>query len=145
MKVVVVLNRKYPLPVLLNAAGHVLFGLPGLTAGDLKLRDFHDADRQHVSHLTDFPLIVLTARNGNHLREFHAAASADGLAANAFFPCMTAGSPAEQEREIASASHDALDFVAVAAFGPADALDPLTRRFSLLRESDVCGRSAETG
>jgi len=140
MKIVVVLNRKHLLPVLFNAAGHVLLGLPNLTATDLDFRDFHDADRQRMSCLTDFPLIVLTARNGSHLKEFHAAADEAGLAVNAFFPCMTTGSPEEQEREIASAARDSLEFVAVAAIGPAEVLDPLTRRFSLLRESDVCGR-----
>jgi hypothetical protein len=137
MKIVVVLNRKYPTPTLINAAGHALFGLSQLTNTNLKMREFRDVEQTYLSYLTDFPIIVLTAKNTNHLREFHTMAAQKGLPVNAFFPCMTIGTPEEQEIILQSKNINEIDYIAVASFGNQIVLDPLTKRFSLMREGDI--------
>jgi hypothetical protein len=134
MKFLVVLNRKIDLVGQINGAGHLCLGFVGwMNQAEMALRPFHDSSGRRLSVLTDFPLIVLEARSGDHLREAHDMAISAGIPCNAFFEAMRSGTPQEQQDGIQSSSAADLRYVALAMFGSSNALRPLTRRFSLLK------------
>lgn len=138
MKFAIVLNRKADLAAQINGAGHLCLGLHRwISEQDMLLRTFTDATGAAVSVLTDHPLIVLSARNGAHLKEAHALALANDVICSAFFECMRTGTPADQEVLVKQSTMDAQEYVALALFGPADKLNPITRRFSLTRSSEA--------
>jgi hypothetical protein len=134
MKFVVVVNRKFDLAAQFNAAGHVCLGLPSLISeSDIRLRRFQDQPGRQLSVLTDHPLIILSARNGEHIREAHLLAEQAGIVSNAFFDRMRSGTPEEQQTQIRSAPAETQEYVALALFGSDEKLRHLTRRFSLFR------------
>ncbi len=134
MKFVLVINSKRNVPEAINASGHVCVAIHKLLNGhDLKLREFRDNEGAVVSMLTDFPLIVLSARNGAHLEEAHYAALGQGIPCSAFFDCMRTGTPEEQEEYVQSRALKEQEYITLALFGSDEQLRPITRRFSLLR------------
>jgi hypothetical protein len=139
MKLVVVVNGKSTVPVQVNAACHLCVGMREVVRSSLQMRSFVDANDSVVSVLTDFPLIVFSARNGDHLREAHRLAMAADLPCSAFFDCMRSGDPERQAEKVRSAPVGSLDYIALALFGSQDQLKPITRQFSLMREAQVDG------
>jgi hypothetical protein len=130
----IALNARHPLGVRLNALGHVAVGLAHLApAAGQMMRRFTDTTQLFVGLMSDHPLIVLSARNGQHLRQAHVEALMQGLVHNAFVIDMKDGEPIDQEAAVSSRSHGDLDYVAFGCWGETATLRDLTRRFSLLQ------------
>ncbi len=132
-KFAVILNRKHPTGLLLNALGHLSVG----TAADLgpqeaDLLDYQNEEAALTARISRWPVIVLGAKNGNQVRTTYEAARDAGLAANVFVTAMLGESAEAQLQQTAAALPDDLDFVGVTLFGSAGDLAPLTKRFSLL-------------
>lgn len=137
-KFVAVLNRKAPLPQLLNALGHISVGL---TAEHPDLNEMHflsyaDANGGEHPSISRFPFIVLTARNGNQIRTLRNAALERRIPFVDFVDTMLGESAEDQLRRTKDTPEADLDYLAIALFGLAMDLDPLTRKFSLFRATD---------
>jgi hypothetical protein len=134
MRYAIALNAKHELGVRLNALGHVAVGLAHLApAGGQRMRRFADNSRLFVGLMSDDPLIVLSARNGQHLRQAHAEALERNVVHNVFVIDMKDGEPEAQQLSVSSALHTDLEYVAFGCWGETSALRELTRRFSLLQ------------
>jgi hypothetical protein len=133
-KFVVVLNKKQPVPTLLNALGHTTAGLSakiGPVAPDYL--DYKCPAGGFTSTISRFPFIVLAAPNGSQLRKLTDECERLEIVTNVFVTAMLGTSAAAQLEATANAAADDLEFVAVALFGEAARIDPLTRKFSLWR------------
>jgi hypothetical protein len=134
MRYAIALNAKHTLGVRLNAFGHVAVGLAHLApAASQRMRRFTDERQLFVGLMSDDPLIVLSARNGQHLRQAHAEAVERNIVHNIFVIDMKDGEPEAQQLAVSSAVSADLDYVAFGCWGDAGVLRELTRRFSLLQ------------
>jgi hypothetical protein len=136
-KFAVVLKAKLPAGVALNAASHTALGLAAKAAADhpdvaakMSFLDFRDADGGSHAPISGLSLVVLEGRAAG-LRRFRAEALATGLLVNDFVSAMTGDTYAEQLERVSGTKEEELEYYAVAAFGRRDALDPLTKKFSL--------------
>lgn len=127
-----VLNMQRPIPQLMNALAHVTAGLAaGLPAAAGEYLAYpNDADG-FVASISRFPFIVLKSRNSAQLATLRKLAAAQRVPCNVFVSAMLGGSAKEQLANTLGASGEALEYVAVALFGEAEVVDPLTRKFSL--------------
>src|SRR4051794_22995431 len=117
-KFVAVLNQRHPLPVQLNAFGHLTAGLAGAQlGGGADYVDYPCPAGGFSSRLSRFPFIVAAAKNSNQLRTLCEAATAAEIAHNVFVTAMLGASSDDQQRATASAQSEDLDFVAVVLFG----------------------------
>lgn len=136
-KFVAVLNRKAPLPQLLNALGHISAGLtaehPDLT--EMHFLNYADAGGGEHPGISRFPFIVLTARNGNQIRTLRNAAFERRIPFVDFVDTMLGESAEDQLRRTQQTPEAELDYLAIALFGLSMDLDPLTRKFSLFRST----------
>jgi hypothetical protein len=136
-KYVVVLNQRHALPTQMNALAHVAIGVGfGVDKDGGRLLDYCNDSARLKSKISEFPVIVLAARNSSQLRSLMVSAVEKGIAHNTFVTAMLGSSAVDQLQQTASAVADSLDFVAVLLFGQREDLDPLTRRFSLVRASE---------
>jgi hypothetical protein len=147
-KFVVVVNKKHQAPRLLNAALHLAAGMVGraddATRQQMQFLAYTDASGATRAWISKYPFIVLEARNANQLRVLRQAAFAAGVAYADFVDAMLDTSAEAQLAATASGTDDTLDVLAACLWGPATVLDPLTRRFSLLR-SDTRSEPTATG
>ena len=100
-KWVAVLNRKAPLPQLLNAVGHLALGMRSQCKEEAAgfFHDYEGADGRLMSTVSHWPVIVLQANNANQLRTLRAAALDAGLPCQAFVDAMIGQSAEEQIRK----------------------------------------------
>lgn len=132
-KFVAVLNTRHPLPLLMNALGHLTAGLAApLPDNEANFLHYDCPGAGFSSNISEYPFIVTTAKNSSQLRRL-VEAMVDGVAFNVFTTTMLAASADEQREATRGADADTLDYVAVVLFGAAEAVDPLTRRFSLFK------------
>ncbi|MEI9852815.1 MAG: DUF2000 domain-containing protein [Sphingomonas sp.] len=132
-----VLNSRTPLPRALNAAFHALIGLMGrLTPENAELLDYPFKGGNPTSLISRHPVIVLQARNGNQLRTLLAQAADRKIHANLFASSMLGASAADQQAQTWAVGIEDADVFAVALFGAASEIDPLTRKFSVFRCSE---------
>jgi Protein of unknown function (DUF2000) len=133
-KFAAVLNRRQPLPLAFNALAHAACGISGRLGTAAGLLRYPNDATGFEARISEFPFIVLEARNSAQLALLLESAMADGeLTFNAFTRSMVGTSAAAQQAATAAASREALDFVAVVLFGPREKVDALTRKFSLLK------------
>ena len=132
-KWVAVLNRKVPTPQLMNALGHLALTMQSVCPDDTakRVHRYDGADDTIYATLSHWPVIVLKADNGNHLRTLHQIATAAGIPCQAFVSTMLAGSAEAQLTQTETARHDTIEFMAVFLFGPNETLHRLTKKFSL--------------
>jgi hypothetical protein len=139
-KFTVIVNEKSSVPTQINAVGHLCLGVGSLFGNNAaQMRTFTDKDGAFVATLTDYPLIILSARNAEHLRNAHQLAVVANVHCSVFVECMRTADPDEQERNIGDTSIGSHEYIAVLLFGSADELKPLTKKFSLLREKVIGG------
>lgn len=138
-KFIAVLNRKHPLPRLLNGVTHAALGLaPRINATEAEFMSYPNDQDGWDATLTRFPFIILEARNSGQLATLVKAAREGGIAHNIFTSSMIEGGTAdEQVINTKAATGDALDYMVVTLFGDATALDPLTKKFSLFKDRDA--------
>ncbi|MER5834690.1 DUF2000 domain-containing protein [Streptomyces sp. NPDC002130] len=138
-KFVVALKAKLDPGVATNAASHLCLGLVAKAAAErpellphMSFLDFPDADEGTHAPVSGLSLVVLEGRPA-WLRRLRGEASAAGLLSTDFTGQMTGGSYAEQLERMRRTPEGELDYYGVALFGARDAVDPLTKKFSLLR------------
>jgi Protein of unknown function (DUF2000) len=137
-KFVAVLNRKHPMPRLLNGVCHATAGLAGQLGCETPqyLEYINDADA-FVAAISRYPFIVLEAKNGNQLATLRKAAADNSIANNVFISAMVGQSAQQQMDNTKTAAGDGLDYMVVVLFGEATAIDPITKKFSLFKGQGV--------
>lgn len=135
-KFAAVLNRRHPLPRVLNGLCHATAGLAGQIVGQ-EQADFlpyvNDTDA-FDAFISRYPFIVLEAKNSNQLATLRKAAVESGLPVNVFISAMIGCSAEEQIANTKVAAGNALDYMVVVLFGDAAIVDPLTKKFSLFKD-----------
>jgi hypothetical protein len=134
MKFVVVLNKKLDAGVALNAASHMTAALVNKAPTDLREQmqfvDYHDKDG-NPHPVSSLSLIVLRADNSNKVRQAKLAAQHQGILFVDFVESMTGGSHIEQIERTGALADEDLNYYGLCMFGPKEALDPITAKFSL--------------
>lgn len=135
-KFVAVLNRKVPLPQLLNALGHLAVAMQAVSKDAVadRVHDYLGADNTSYAKISHWPFIVLQANNGNQLRTLRSAALAAGMPCQSFVDAMLGSSADDQIQKTKATADDAMEYMAVLLFGQSDALRDLTRKFSLFNQ-----------
>ena len=138
-KIVVAVNKALDAGVALNAAAHSAIGLAARVATEapggleaFNLKDYVDADGNPHDCISALSLIVLRGSNGD-LRKLRRSLREEGILCVDFTHQMTGDTYVEQLERSAATSEQDLQYYAVAALGPADEINPLTRRLSLWR------------
>lgn len=138
-KFVVALKAKLDHGTATNAASHLCLGLVAKAAAArpellprMSFLPFPDADGTLHEPVSGLPLVVLEGRPA-WLRRLRSEAAAEGLLCTDFTSAMTGGTYADQLKGMAATPEQDLDYYGVALFGERSAVEPLTKRFSLLR------------
>ncbi|MBP2705868.1 DUF2000 domain-containing protein [Microbispora sp. RL4-1S] len=133
-KFVAVLNKRFPVPVLMNALGHLASGLGGIVpSSETEFLEYPCPAGDFVSSISRYPFIVLRSDNGNQLRTLAAAAGEQGLPRNVFTETMLGSSAEDQINATKNASAEELEYIGVLVFGDAEVLQPLTKKFSVFK------------
>ena len=131
-KFVVVLNKSFAADQLLSALGHVTAGL----AANSPQREamsfvvYRDAQGETYPNISEWPFIVLRG-NGGGIKRFRADLIAADLSYSCYLDTMISGGSAAQVAATATQKTDDLQILALATFGDATKIDPLTKKFSL--------------
>ncbi len=135
-KWVAVLNKKVALPQLLNALGHLAVGLRPQCIEEAAgfFHSYEGADGKQVASISNWPVIVLRADNGNQLRTLRANALTAGLPCQAFLDTMLGTSAEDQLQKTKTTADDKAEYFAVMIFGKSDVLQTLTKKFSLFTQ-----------
>lgn len=143
-KFVAVLNRKHPLPRLLNAVTHATIGMaPRINHADAEFMSYPNDQDGWDATLTRFPFIILEAKNSDHLAAVIKTAREQGIAHNIFTSSMIEGGTAdEQVINTKAAAGETLDYMAITLFGTADEINPLTKKFSLFKGPSLATEAA---
>ncbi len=129
-----VVNRKHPLPVILNALAHAAFGMSGNGTHVGRLLDYPNHAIGFLAKVDESPFIILEAKNNSQLQTLVSAAmDSANLAYNVFTTSMIGRSADAQVAATQEAAGEQLDFVVVVLFGPREDVEPLTKRFSLFK------------
>ncbi|MZE78356.1 DUF2000 domain-containing protein [Streptomyces xinghaiensis] len=138
-KFVVAVRAKLDHGVAMNATAHLCLGLVAKAAQErpellprMSFLRFPDAGGEEHWPVSGLSLVVLEGRPA-WLRRLRSGAAEAGLLCTDFTSAMTGGTYADQLEGMERTAEADLDYYAVAAFGPRDVLDPLTKKFSLLR------------
>lgn len=136
-KFVVVGNKRIPNGQVMNALTQGIGGLVALAAATrpallehMKFIDYPDGSGESHPSISARSLIVLRGKAGD-LRKLRAGCKEKGLLFVDFHDQMTGDTYIEQLDRTARTPESELIYYAVAAFGLADELDPLTRHLSL--------------
>jgi hypothetical protein len=134
-KFVVVLNKKVPVGNLMNAIGHMTVGLACKHPDQegFRLQDYIDADGGVHPNISDNPYIVLQADNSNKIRTLRNVLIEQDIPFTDFTSTMTVGTYAEQQERTRQTPEAELEYWGICFFGPADAMNVLTKKFSLWR------------
>jgi hypothetical protein len=94
--------------------------------------DYTDADG-NAHPVSALSLVVLSARNSSQLRTARLDAIRAGLPHVDFTETMTRDTFVEQMARTQATREEDLDYWGLGVFGPKQAVDPITRKFSLWR------------
>ncbi|MBC9726532.1 DUF2000 domain-containing protein [Streptomyces sp. TRM68367] len=138
-KFVVALKAKLDRGVAANAASHLCLGLVAKAAAErpelvqrMSFLQFPDASGNDHSPVSGLSLIALEGRPA-WLRKLRGEALDSGLLCTDFTAQMTGGSYLDQLDRMKQTPESDLDYYGVAVFGTRADVDPLTKKFSLLR------------
>ncbi|MEU0597378.1 DUF2000 domain-containing protein [Streptomyces sp. NPDC006393] len=138
-KFVVALKAKLDHGVATNAASHLCLGLVAKAVAErpdllptMSFLDFADAEGGEHSPVSGLSLVALEGRPA-WLRRLREQARAAGLLCTDFTSDMTGDTYVEQRERMRKRPEQELDYYGVAVFGPRAVVDPLTKKFSLLR------------
>ena len=87
--------------------------------------------RARVYGISYYPFIVLAPRNGNQIRTLRQSAIEQGISYTDFAETVLGESADDQLSRTAATLEADLKYFALALFGSAEQLDPLTKKFSL--------------
>lgn len=136
-KFVAVLNKKIPVGNIMNALGHMTAGLASSYSNPAEMcfADYVDADGGVHPSLSDNPFIILQADSSNKIRMLRQAVIEQGIHFNDFTSTMVKGTSAEQRERTKKTFEANLEYYGIVMFGEINALNSLTRKFSLWRSS----------
>ncbi|WP_053002283.1 DUF2000 domain-containing protein [Kordia jejudonensis] len=134
-KFVVVLNKKIEMPKLINAVGHITAGLVSLIPdkAEMKFIKYENGSGGLHPAISEYPYIVLKAKNGNQIRSLRFAAQELGILTNDFVDTMIGISAEAQLNQTIAKKDEELDYWALVMFGDANDINPLTKKFSLFK------------
>jgi len=135
-KFVVVLSKKISPAAALNACAHMTATLVARadeeTRGHMSFIDYTDADG-NAHPVSALSLVVLSAKNSSQLRTARLDAIRAGLPHADFTETMTQDTFVEQMNRTQATREEDLDYWGLCVFGLKQAVDPITRKFSLWR------------
>lgn len=133
-KFAVIVNRSHPVNVIMNAVAHAAFGLAHKAKTDGRALIYTNQVIGFDARISEFPFIVLETHNSGQLAGLLQRARADeGVSYNLFTTSMIGPSAEAQISTTAKAGPESLDYVLVMLFGDRERVDPLTKKFSLLK------------
>jgi hypothetical protein len=133
-KFAVIVNRSHPVPVVMNAVAHAAFGLAHKATTDGRALTYTNQATGFEARISEYPFIVLEAQNRSQLAQLLQKAREDkSISYNVFTTSMIGPSADAQISATAKADAESLDYVLVVLFGDRDRVDPLIKRFSLLK------------
>jgi len=136
LKLVVLVNKRLPSGVTMNALAHAVAGLVNLIGeqgrSGLNFLSFSDKDGQVYPSVSARSFIVLRGTDGD-IRKLRRAATEAGFPTVCFHDAMTGDTYVEQLERSKTTNTSELTYYAVAVFGRANLLAPLTRRYSIWR------------
>ena len=134
-KFVAVLNKKIPVPNLMNALGHMSEGLsasyPNLP--EMRFDSYIDRDGGNHNSISDNPFIILSADNSNKIRTLRNSLLEKGIHFVDFTSTMTVGTYIEQQLRTKATPELELEYYGICLFGEINQVNELTRKFSLWR------------
>ncbi len=128
-KIAVVVNRTVSIAQLTNAIAHCCAGLAEAVGGEAEFLDYECPVGGWKARISRWPFVVLAGKNSGQLARFASEATRDNLRFNCFTAAMIGNDAEEQIRQTREDS--APEYWVVAAFGAAEELRPITKRFSL--------------
>lgn len=141
-KLVAILNKDLPSGVALNALGHMSIGLGAhLGASALRLDDYKDKNGNIYPNISQMPFIILRGKSGE-IKKAVSAAKELSLNHGIFLNTMTGGTYSEQLHNTAQTDAEQLIFYGCVLFGPIEAVNTITKKFSLWRNEEVVTSSA---
>ncbi len=134
-KFVAVLNKKIPVPNLMNALGHMAAGLSASYQNipDMRFDSYVDQDGGIHKSISDNPFIILAADNSNKIRTLRNSLIEREIHFVDFTSTMTVGTYFEQQQRTKETPEAALEYYGICLFGPIEQINELTRKFSLWR------------
>ena len=133
-KVAVVLNRAVPFARLANALAHCCAGLADMVGAEAEFLDYPCPADGWRARISRWPMVILAAKNSGQLARLVREAREEELRMNCFTAAMI-GADAEGQTRQTREDRDP-EYWAVAVFGDAEELHPLTKRFSLFKDGD---------
>ena len=130
-KIVVVVNRSVPFARLANALAHCCAGLANVVGADAEFLDYPCPAGDWRARISRFPAVILEAKNSGQLARLVREAKEGEMPLNCFTAAMIGASAEEQIRQTREDADP--EYWAVAVFGGAEELRPLTKRFSLFK------------
>lgn len=134
-KFVAVLNERVPVGNLMNALAHMSAGLVGSYPNipEMRFDSYFDKDGGNHKSISDHPFIILKAENSNQIRKLRNDLIQLGINFVDFTSTMTVGTYEEQKDRTKQTLEVELEYYGICAFGNADSLREVTKKFSLWR------------
>ena len=134
-KFVAVLNKKIPVPNLMNALGHMAAGLSASYKDipEMRFDSYFDKDGGNHKNISDNPFIILAADNSNKIRTLRNFLIEKNIHFVDFTSTMTVGTYVEQQQRTKETPELELEYYGVCLFGEINKVNELTRKFSLWR------------
>lgn len=134
-KFVAVLNKKIPVPNLMNALGHMSAGLSASYSNipEMRFDSYFDKDGGNHKSISDNPFIILSADNSNKIRALRNILIEKGIHFVDFTSTMTVGTYVEQQQRTKETPELELEYYGLCLFGEISQVNELTRKFSLWR------------
>ncbi len=134
-KFVAVLNKKIPVPNLMNALGHMSAGLSASYSNipEMRFDNYYDHDGGNHKSISDNPFIILAADNSNKIRTLRNLLIEKNIHFVDFTSTMTVGTYLEQQERTKNTPELELEYYGICLFGEISQINELTRKFSLWR------------
>ncbi|WP_457969208.1 DUF2000 domain-containing protein [Acinetobacter calcoaceticus] len=133
-KYVVVINKKHSIPTIMNSITHISYGISKEINDLSNILNYENSDLGLSAQISEYPFIILETNNSNQLLKLiQTAKDTDGVKLNFFSTSMLGYSAEDQINATKIAKLAELDFVSVILFGTKEIVDPLTKKYSLIK------------
>lgn len=126
-KIVVIVDRNVETGRIANAIAHCSAGI------SISKFDEYETSNGITCTLSNHPIIILSAKNKNQVKNALIKADEAKLEYSFFASTMWRETPEEQVAETKSTSFDDLEVIACAIYGESEEVDKIARKFSLYR------------
>lgn len=131
-KLYVIVNRNVDAAVQMNAVGHLSAGIMQ-KAEERLFHSYPNQDSGLSAFLSHYPVVILQAKNSNQLAAVAQKCHEQGILYNFFTTTMLGQSTEQQMKATQEALFSSLEFIAVAIYGDAENIAPITRKFSVFK------------